>query len=94
MKFVRPGARQVEASSKRAELDPIAFFNVDGRHVLIVKASAGSTFTVFGLPGGVYGVKYTTSSEFDVNGPEVSTATGGTIRVAIPEAGVVTIYPK
>ncbi len=93
-KHVRRGAVRIDAQSTDAALDPLAFVNKDGRCVVVAKAAAASSFVVQGLPPGVYGVFYTTQSQFNVNLAEQRVGQGGTVSAAIPAAGVITIYAK
>ncbi|MFX0194686.1 MAG: T9SS type A sorting domain-containing protein [Candidatus Hodarchaeota archaeon] len=99
-KFVRAGARRIEASSNNNNFDPLAFLNTDGKCVVIVKANSGDSFTIQGLPAGNYGIKYTTGdgknqpTAFDVSLPDVSISDGQTLTTNIPAAGVITVYAK
>jgi hypothetical protein len=45
-----------------------------------------------GLPAGAYGVMYTTDAEFGAQQNNISIQVGETLRTAIPDAGVITIY--
>jgi hypothetical protein len=91
-KFVRRGAVRVDAASDGGTFEPIGFVNPDGGHVVVVKADAGGSFDVAGLPPGTYGRKYTTNGAFDVDLPETSIMAGETVSASIPEAGVLTVY--
>ncbi len=91
-KFVRHGAVRVGVSSTSANLEPTAFINPDGNHVVVVKAAAAESFTVGGLPAGTYGIKYTTSSAYDIDLPMVTVSLGEHLATSIPAAGVLTVY--
>ena len=91
-KFIRAGAVRVEASTSNASFDPVAFVNNDGRHVVVVKAASGGTFTIQGLPAGRYGIKFTTASQFDQNLPAITVPDGHLAIAAIPAGGVITLY--
>ena len=93
-KFVRAGAVRVDATSGNTALDPLAFINTNGGYVVVVKATAGASFTVGGLPAGQYGIKYTTTSAYDVDHPDVTLGASQTLSTSIPTAGVLTIYRK
>jgi len=93
-KFVRRGARRIGGSSNNANLDPLAFINANGKYVVVVKATAGQSFNIVGMPAGTYGIKYTTSSQYDFNLPDQSIGSGGVVTTNIPAAGVITIYAK
>ena len=90
-KFIPRGAVRIGATSVDPTFDPVAFINSNGKYVVVVKAAAGGTFTVGGLPAGTYGLKYTTDSQYDVDLPDVS---GLVVSASIPEAGVLTLYMK
>lgn len=91
-KFVRAGAQRVGAVSTHPAFEPLAFVNVNGTTVVVVKAAEGGDLTVVGLPAGTYGIKYTTESEYDVDLPEVTIAAGDSLSAAIPDKGVITVY--
>lgn len=93
-KFVRSGAQRVEATSANATLDPLAFINTNGKHVVVVKSTAGASFSVGGLPGGIYGVKYTTPFEYDVDLPDRTISNGQSLSASIPSGGVITLYAR
>lgn len=93
-KFVREGALRIGAQSDGSTLEPIAFVNEDGGYVVVLKANAGASFSVTGLPAGTYGVKYTTNAEYDVDLPDVAIASGEPLTGSIPQAGVVTVYAR
>jgi len=93
-KFIRRYAVRIEAQSSSKVFDPLAFINPDGSYVIIVLADSGGAFELRGLPGGKYGLKYTTSSEFDIDQPDMLLIDNQSIRLSIPEAGVLTVYGK
>lgn len=92
--FVRLHARRIGAVSGDSRLDPLAFRNADGRIVVVVKASAEASIQVRRLPAGDYGVTFTTSSQSFVSLPDVTVGSSGTLQVAMPDAGVITIYQR
>jgi hypothetical protein len=94
LKFVKRGARRVEATSSNSNLDPLAFINPDGKYTVVVKADRGGTFTLHGLPAGTYGVKYTTANQYDVDSPDVTLGAGEPLSASIPDEGVITVYAK
>lgn len=93
-RFVRAGARRIEATSTLTAFDPVAFVNPNGRYVVVVKAATGGAFTIGSLPAGTYGIKYTTDAAFDVDLTDVQLAAGKALPASIPAAGVVTIHAK
>jgi hypothetical protein len=93
-KFVRPGAVRIEATSSNGSFDPLAFINTDGKYVVVVKADAGGSFSIRGLPAGTYGIKYTTSREYDVDLPDITIGGGKALTTSIPMSGVLTVYAR
>jgi PKD repeat protein len=93
-KFIRAGAQRIEATSSNSVFDPLAFINTDGRYVVVVKADSGGDFSIEGLPSGRYGIKYTTSGQYDIDHPDMTLSSGGTLTTSIPASGVITVYAK
>ncbi len=93
-KFVRPGAVRIEAASQLPALDPLAFINTNGGYVVVVKCEAGGAFSIGRLPAGTYGLKYTTTSQYDVELPDQVISAGQAVVAQIPQAGVLTVYAK
>jgi uncharacterized repeat protein (TIGR01451 family) len=93
-KFIRKGAVRIGATSDHNYYDPAAFINADGKYVVVVKAVAGGGFSIQGLPGGTYGIKYTTENAYDVDLPDQTISAGQTLSTSIPAAGAITIYAK
>ncbi|RMD85614.1 MAG: hypothetical protein D6815_01495 [Candidatus Dadabacteria bacterium] len=91
--YVRAGAVRLAASTSDGTFSPLAFANSDGGTVVVIKANAGGTVTVAGLPAGTYTSTYTTAAATAVHGPQVVVPNGGTMDAAIPAAGVLTIHP-
>ncbi|MFQ6060733.1 MAG: hypothetical protein ACE5KV_05490, partial [Thermoplasmata archaeon] len=91
-RFIRSGAVRIGAISNNSSFEPLAFVNVDGGYVTVVKANAGGSFSIQGLPAGFYRVKYTTYSQYDVDLPGVFIGDGETVNATIPDVGVITIY--
>lgn len=93
-KFIRRGAVRIAATSGNANFDPLAFINPNGKYAVPVKAITGGSFNLFGLPAGIYGIKYTTGSQYNVDLPDQIISAGGVVTTSIPAAGVITIYGK
>ncbi len=93
-RFVRSGAQRIQALSGNVNFDPLAFINANGKYAVVVKAAAGGSFDIQGLPAGTYGIKYTTVSQYDVNLADVSINGSQNLSAAIPAAGVITIYAR
>lgn len=92
-KFIRPGATRIEASGDTT-FDPVAFVNRDGRYVVVVKATAGGSFSIQGLPAGTYGTKYTIDNLYDVDLSDVTIDSNQALSASIPSWGVITVYAK
>lgn len=99
-RYVRPGAVRVDATSEVGALDPVAFVNLDGKFVVVVKALQARSFSIGGLPAGRYGVVYTTGPDdrnpvqSGVAAPDVTVAAGEPLLTSIPTRGIITIYGK
>jgi hypothetical protein len=93
-KYIRSGAMRMDALSQDSRFDPVAFLNTNGKFVVVVKATASGTFSVSGLPGGTYGIMYTTDSQYNVNLADITVAAGSNLSTSIPASGVLTIYGK
>ncbi len=93
-KYIRRGARRVEAASNNTSLDPLCFINVNGNYVVVVRTDAGGSFSIQGLPAGTYGVTYTTSVQSDIDTGDTTIGGGQTLSANIPERGVITVYAK
>jgi len=93
-RYVAMGAERVGAVTTDARFAPVAFRNVNGKYVVVVKASAGGSFSVGGLPPGTYGIDYTTASEYMQPLPNTTVSTAQVLTTAIPAAGVLTIFAR
>ncbi|MFN0277198.1 MAG: dockerin type I domain-containing protein [Pyrinomonadaceae bacterium] len=93
-KFIRAGAQRIEALTGNGNFDPLAFINTNGKYVVVVKASASGAFNVQGLPAGLYGIKYTTNSQYNIDLADVSISTGQVLSATMPASGVITVYAK
>ena len=94
MHYIRRGAVRIGTSTQSGSLEPVAFINANGRYVVVVSASSAQGFTIGGLPGGTYGVSYTTNSQANIDQADVAVAGGSLLSATIPAAGVITIYGK
>ncbi len=92
--YVRAGARRIGAATTNPRLDPLAFVNADGKYVVVVKADTAGKIGINGVPGGSYGISYTTSSEARANIPEITIANGEVLSAVIPAAGVMTLFQR
>jgi hypothetical protein len=93
-RFVRLGAQRIDVATVTDTCDPVAFRNADGGIVLVMRSSGGSC-SATGLPEGLYGVVYSTASEYDVRLADVAVGSPDeTVTVTMPAAGVVTIHSR
>ena len=84
-----------DAVSNAVSFDAVAFRNTDGGQVVVVKATAGGSFSIDGLQAGTYSIQYTTSSETATDLPDdVTITSGGRLDTAIPAAGVLTVFAR
>jgi hypothetical protein len=93
-RFVRSGAVRVEAITTDAGFDPLAFVNLDGGTVVVVKTTTGGGFSVEDLPPRDSGIIYTISGASGVELPDQTLAPGEDLVTAIPAAGVITIHQR
>jgi len=68
--------------------------------VVVVKAVRAGSFSIAGLPTGIYGIKYTTGDgtsepiEYDVDLTDAVINEGDSLNTMIPGSGVLTVYAK
>lgn len=93
-RYVRMNAVRVGATSSDNSLIPVAFRNADGKFVAVAKTGGATTFRIYGLPAGTYGVTYTTASSTAASGPDVVIGSGQPATVSVPAAGVVSIFGR
>lgn len=93
-KFIRNGAVRIGSTSNSGDFEPLAFINKNGGYVVVVKANKAGSFDVTGLPGGGYGIKYTTGSSYNIDLKDVVLSAGQALHTEMPASGVLTIYSK
>ncbi|HEV8364356.1 MAG TPA: Ig-like domain-containing protein [Gemmatimonadaceae bacterium] len=93
-RFVGLRAVRVGATSADARFAPVAFRNANGKYTVVVKASAGGSFSVGGLPAGTYAIDYTTAADYMKPLPDVTITSSQSITTAIPDVGAITIHAK
>jgi len=100
-KFIRPGAIRFEASTSNDQVDPIAFKNVSGNQVVVIKAEEGDSIVINGLQADEYGIKYTLGNfqwanvnptQYDVDLENQIVNEGESLGFLLPNKGVVTVY--
>jgi hypothetical protein len=91
---VRAGARRFEAHSRDVHVDPLAFRNLDGRVVVVVKVDRPRALAIRGLPAGRYALSYSSDTEYQVALAEQTVAEGGELHTRMPAVGVLTAYAR
>jgi len=89
---VRLGARRIGATSTDGTFTPVAFTNVDGRTVVVVRATGGGTVTITGLPAGTYGTRYSTPAALNAALPDQTIGAGQAVTVAMPADGTFEVF--
>ena len=92
--FVRDNARRIGAVSGESRLDPLAFRNSNGKIAVVILATGAAPVHVRGLPSGTYGVRFTTSTDTFASLPDAVVDAAGALQVAMPAAGVMTIFAR
>jgi hypothetical protein len=101
--YVRPGAVRYRATSSTSGVDPVAFRNADGKHVVVVRTGGAQDLTITGLPAGTYGAYYAdgvdngwgvTVNSYDNQLPDKTITSGQALTVSIPVRGIITVYAK
>jgi O-glycosyl hydrolase len=91
-RYVRIGAKRIEARSSDDGVKPVAFKNVNGSFVVVLASDSARTMTVRGLPPGRYRASYTTAKETGREMPPLDS--GGNLSVTLPSAGILTIHQE
>ena len=89
LKAVRVGAQTTDSN-----FAPVAFRNANGKYVVVVKAAAGGTFTVGGLPAGTYGIDFTTATDYMRPLADVTITSAQALSASIPTTGVLTVFAR
>ena len=91
MRYVRPGAVRIDASSSQSAVRAFAFDRAGSRVVVLVNTSGQAfDFTVQGLAPGRYGVSQTVGQSYtELGARSVQTSTD----VRLEGGGILTIYP-
>jgi hypothetical protein len=92
-RFVRGGARRIEAISDNADKKAVAFINPDGGYVVVVRAKAGgSPLLLTGLPVGTYGVRFVGNNRVRTDLAPIVVSSNGALITQIPGPGAITVY--
>lgn len=91
-RHVRPGAVRIGARSDLpGVIDPLAFVDEGGGHVVVIKAEAQATVEVTGLPAGSYRLSHAVAEGSALVPGVMTVAEGRPLRAEVPGAGVMTI---
>lgn len=97
-RYIRRGAVMKGVTNKSSAALGVPFANANGTYIVPIKCSVASNFDVIGLPAGTYCIRYTTGtvssapSAYDTALTTQTISTGGAVRVAMPAAGIVTVF--
>lgn len=91
-RYVRAGAVRVGTTGGTDTAAPAAFINTNGGVVVVTKTTGAVTFRINGLPAGNYGVSYSTGTASGTQLPAVTATNGQGVDIAMPGAGVITVY--
>lgn len=94
-RHVRIGDVRIGATSNNpAECAPVAFVDPEGNHTVVVRLRSERAFSVEGLPAGRYEITFSGQAHNHARLDEQVLAAGETLRLAGPEAGVMTISAR
>jgi hypothetical protein len=91
-RYVRRGSLMKGVNNQSSNFQGLPFRNANGTYVVPIKATAAGTITVEGLPAGVYGIRYTTASSYNIALPNQTVANGGQLTFNMPASGVATVF--
>lgn len=91
-RYVRAGAVRIGATTTSGSAAPTAFIDESGAVTVVAYTTRRTRLRLEGLPSGRYGVTYTTESTTGEALPEAEIPEGEALEVAIPAAGVITVY--
>lgn len=92
-RYVRRGAVRIGASTSNDRLEPVAFVNLNGGTVIVIKAAAAGVVTINNLPAGHYAVSYSAPeyTRADEENPRLDHDGREPVKVSIPSSGVTTV---
>ncbi|MBK9241968.1 MAG: hypothetical protein IPL75_17370 [Acidobacteria bacterium] len=94
MKYVRPGAVRIGASSNTASVRALAFERQNQTTAVLISGSVPTTAEIYGLAPGLYGVSRSVyQSESQEMAPR-TVASGQALTVELPANTVLTVYPR
>jgi hypothetical protein len=93
-RYIHSGATRIACAGSDPAFDPLAFINPDGTYVVVVKADKPGWLVFEGLPSGSYAATYTTTTRpgVEVQAGEMTLGAHDTLRVSIPDRGVLTLF--
>ena len=93
-RYVRFGARRVNARSATTDVRAVAFQNPGSRLAVVLHIRRAGPIEVRGLGPGAYGASVTTSTATGAELPEQEVGVDGVLRITAPATGVLTVYRK
>jgi O-glycosyl hydrolase len=92
MRYVRPGAVRIEANSTVPSIRSFAFSHSGRTTVVLVNTGGEASFTVQGLPAGIYGVSQAVGGQvYSERG--IQSVSGSGVTVTVPGGSILTVYP-
>lgn len=92
--YIRPGAVRIEATTRNAGLEPVAFQRPDGRMVVVANVNRAMTLNITGLRPDTYQVSYSTTDQPGALGPVITMEGDRPLTLQMPAAGTVTLSPR
>ncbi len=94
-RYIREGAQRIGARSDAPRrVDPLAFVNRNGRHVVVALTTGPAALEIRGLPAGSYRTSYAIARGSMLRPEAQRIAAGESLRVRMPGAGVITIFQE
>jgi O-glycosyl hydrolase len=94
MKYVRPGAVRIDASSRTPGVRALAFERQNETTAILISGAAPTTAEIYGLAPGLYGVSRSVyQSESQEMAPR-TVSTGQALTLELPANTVLTVYPR
>ena len=91
-KYIPKYSQRLEVAPSPANHEVTAYKSPDALHVVVVNADNANTYAIAGLPGGKYGLSYSTETLNHFIDTASIISSGDTLSASIPDEGVLTIY--
>lgn len=96
--YIRSGAVMKGVINANSNFTGLPFRNPNGTYAVVIKAMAGGTITVTGLPAGTYGIRYTEGDfvnepfTYNQSRPNQTISAGQDVVFNMPGMGMATVY--